>query len=107
MCFIYFRVQTALVCPCAPKIRKTKFKWIPYLTYLLGFRPKSKIWATFGSYSSEGGPVEQINERLKSAGNEPVESVEVNFKPNAEDLVKCYAMGQKIASLVKTLNSAR
>ncbi len=78
-----------------------------FLTYLLGFRPKSKIWATFGSYSSEGGPVEQINERLKSAGNEPVESVEVNFKPNAEDLVKCYAMGQKIASLVKTLNSAR
>jgi flavorubredoxin len=48
-----------------------------------------------------GGGVRTVNEKLKSAGYEPIESLEVNFKPDEQDLVKCYALGQKIASLVK------
>lgn len=40
--------------------------------------------------------------KLKSGGYEPVESIEVNFRPDEKDLEKCYALGQKIASMVKS-----
>jgi flavorubredoxin len=72
-----------------------------FLTYLLGLRPKNKLWATFGSYGWAGGAVKGVNEKLKSAGYESVESLEVNFRPDEQDLAKCYALGQKIASMVK------
>ena len=73
-----------------------------FLTYLLGLRPKNKLWATFGSYGWAGGAVKGVNEKLKSAGYESVESLEVNFRPDEQDLAKCYALGQKMASMVKT-----
>jgi flavorubredoxin len=73
-----------------------------FLTYLMGLRPKNKLWATFGSYGWAGGAVKAVNEKLKSSGYEPVESLEVNFRPDEADLGKCYALGQKIASMVKS-----
>ncbi|HLB70616.1 MAG: FprA family A-type flavoprotein [Candidatus Methanoperedens sp.] len=72
-----------------------------FLTYLLGLRPKNKIWATFGSYGWAGGAVRAVNDRLKSSGYEPAESLEVNFRPDDADMAKCYSLGQKIASLVR------
>ena len=71
-----------------------------FLTYLMGLRPKNKIWATFGSYGWAGGAMKAVNEKLRSAGFEPVESLEANFRPDGQDLAKCYALGQKVASLV-------
>lgn len=73
-----------------------------FLTYLIGLRPKNKLWATFGSYGWAGGAVKAVNEKLKSSGYEPIESLEVNFRPDEADLGKCYALGQKIASKVKS-----
>ncbi|HEY9207292.1 MAG TPA: FprA family A-type flavoprotein [Candidatus Methanoperedens sp.] len=73
-----------------------------FLTYLIGLRPKNKLWATFGSYGWAGGAVRAINETLKSGGYEPVESLEVIFRPDEKDLAKCYALGQKIALMTKT-----
>ncbi|MCZ7381762.1 MAG: FprA family A-type flavoprotein [Candidatus Methanoperedens sp.] len=73
-----------------------------FLTYLMGLRPKNKLWATFGSYGWAGGAVKAVNEKLKTSGYEPIESLEVNFRPDEADLGKCYALGQKIASQVKT-----
>ena len=73
-----------------------------FLTYLMGLRPKNKLWATFGSYGWAGGAVKAVNEKLKSSGFEPVESLEVNFRPDETDLGKCYALGQKMASMVKS-----
>ncbi|MCX9085145.1 MAG: FprA family A-type flavoprotein [Candidatus Methanoperedens sp.] len=73
-----------------------------FLTYLMGLRPKNKIWATFGSYGWGGGGVKAVNEKLKSTGYEPVESIEVNFRSDEQDLLKCYALGEKIASMVKS-----
>ncbi len=73
-----------------------------FLTYLIGLRPKNKLWATFGSYGWAGGAVKGVNEKLKSAGYEPIESLEVIFRPDEQDLAKCYALGQKMASMVKT-----
>ncbi len=72
-----------------------------FLTYLMGFRPKNKIWATFGSYGWAGGAVRGINERLKYAGYEPVDSLEIKFRPDEQELTKCYEMGNRIALLVK------
>jgi flavorubredoxin len=72
-----------------------------FLTYLMGLRPKNKLWVTFGSYGWAGGAVKAVNEKLKSSGYEPIESLEVNFRPDDADLGKCYALGQKIASMVK------
>ncbi len=73
-----------------------------FLTYMMGLRPKNKLWATFGSYGWAGGGVKAVNEKLKSGGFEPVESIEINFRPDGQDLSKCYTIGQKIASIVKT-----
>lgn len=73
-----------------------------FLTYLMGLRPNSKIWAAFGSYGWAGGGVRAINEKLKSGGYETVESLEIKFKPDSQDLAKCYSMGQKIALKVKS-----
>jgi flavorubredoxin len=72
-----------------------------FLTYLMGLRPKNKLWASFGSYGWAGGGVKAVNEKLKSGGYEPVESIEVNFRPDGQDISKCYTLGQKIASMVK------
>lgn len=72
-----------------------------FLTYLTGLRPKEKIWVTFGSYGWAGGAVKGMNDRLKSAGNEPVESLEIKFRPNESELSKCYELGRKIALKIK------
>lgn len=72
-----------------------------FLTYMMGLRPKNKLWATFGSYGWAGGAVKAVNEKLKLSGYELVESLEVNFRPDGGDMAKCYALGQKIASMVK------
>lgn len=73
-----------------------------FLTYLMGLRPRNKIYATFGSFGWAGGAVKAVNEKLRSAGNESVESLEVRFKPDGSDLAKCYALGQKIALKIKS-----
>lgn len=72
-----------------------------FLTYLAGLRPRNKLWASFGSFGWGGGGVRAVNDKLKSAGYESMESLEVNFIPDEQDLAKCYALGQKIASLVR------
>jgi len=77
-----------------------------FLTYLLGLKPKNKLWATFGSYGWAGGGVRGVNEKLKSSGYEIVDSLEVRFRPDETDLAKCYALGQKMASLVKSSATA-
>lgn len=71
-----------------------------FLTYLMGLRPKNKIWATFGSYGWGGGAVKAVNDKLKLSGYESIESLEANFRPDDNDMTKCYTLGQKIASMV-------
>lgn len=86
-----------------PTINNSMFPTVGgFLTYLLGLKPKNKLWATFGSYGWAGGGVRGVNEKLKSSGYKPVESLEVMFRPDEADMAKCYALGQKMASWVKT-----
>jgi flavorubredoxin len=50
--------------------------------------------------------VKGVNERLKASGYEIAESFEVRFRPDEQDLEKCHALGEKIASLVKANGTA-
>lgn len=77
-----------------------------FLTYLMGFKPMNKLWATFGSYGWAAGGVKAVNERLKASGCDVVESLEIKFRPDEQDLAKCYAFGKKFASLVKSSATA-
>jgi flavorubredoxin len=72
-----------------------------FLIYLMGLRPKDKIWVTFGSYGWGGGAVRGINDKLKSVGFEPEESLEIKTRPDESELSKCYALGQRIALKIK------
>lgn len=72
-----------------------------FLTYLMGFKPMKKLWATFGSFGWAGGGVKGVNERLKASGYEIAESFEVKFRPDEQDMEKCRTLGEKIAALVK------
>ncbi len=45
--------------------------------------------------------MKSVNEKLKSGGYDPVESIEVNFRPDEQDLKKCYSLGERVASMVK------
>ncbi len=72
-----------------------------FLTYLMGFKPMNKFWATFGSYGWAGGGVKGVNERLKASGYEISDSLEVRFRPDEQDMEKCRALGERTAALVK------
>jgi len=72
-----------------------------FLTYVIGLRPKNKIWACFGSYGWGGGAVRTIMEMLKAAKFDVIEpTVQVQFAPSREELKMCRDLGQKIADAI-------
>ena len=73
-----------------------------FLTYITGLKPKDKVWSFFGSYGWGGGAVRGMTEMARKAGFEVHEpSIEVKYIPKAEDLKKCFELGQQIATEVK------
>jgi flavorubredoxin len=73
-----------------------------FLTYIIGLKPKDKIWSFFGSYGWGGGAVRGMVEMARKAGFEVHEpEIEVKYIPKAEDLKKCFELGQQIATEVK------
>jgi anaerobic nitric oxide reductase flavorubredoxin len=74
-----------------------------FLTHITGLKPKSKLWAFFGSYGWGGGAVRSMVETVRKAGFEVYEpSIEVKFVPDQEDLKKCFEFGRQIATKIKT-----
>jgi flavorubredoxin len=72
------------------------------LTYMRGLKPVNRIAAAFGSYGWSGEAVGQINqylEDMKFTMADP--GLKVNYRPNAEDLQKCAALGQHIGQMIK------
>jgi len=79
-----------------------------FLSYLHGVRPgrlgKQKIGFAFGSHGGQGGAVRIMTRGLEAAGIEPIsDGYELLYKPNAEELEKCYALGQDVARRVKMM----
>ena len=73
-----------------------------FLTYITGLKPKDKIWGFFGSFGWGGGAVRGMEEMARKAGFEIHEpGIEAKYIPTAEDLKKCFELGQQLATEVK------
>lgn len=87
----------------SPTINRSMFPSISaFLTYIIGLKPKDKIWASFGSFGWGGGAVRDVNERLTKSGFEVIEpSLSIQYVPNDEEIEKCKEFGKLIAEKIK------
>jgi flavorubredoxin len=72
-----------------------------FLTYLKGLKPRNKLGAAFGSYGWGRGAVAATEKELTAMGFALEPSLEVQYRPNEEELAKCRALGMAIASKLK------
>jgi len=88
----------------SPTINNSMFLTVSaFLTYVIGLRPREKVWATFGSYGWGGGAVRKINKLLEEARFEVIEpSVQAQYAPTEDDLQRCRELGGKIAEMIKS-----
>ena len=68
-----------------------------YIHFLKGMKPKNRIAVSFGSFGWAGGAVKEIATNLYSFGIEVIEQISAKFKPNKEELEKCYKAGEKLS----------
>ena len=69
-----------------------------FLTHLRGLRPTNRIAGAFGSYGWGGGAVKEAYAELKRMGLEIFEpGLEIQYRPNAEDLGKAFQFGKAFA----------
>jgi flavorubredoxin len=73
-----------------------------FLAYMRGLKPANKIGAGFGSYGWSGGAKQFIEEQMRLAGVELIESDLVfTFKPTEDEWQKSYDYGVMVAKKVK------
>ncbi len=73
-----------------------------FLTYMKGLKPIGKIASAFGSYGWSGEAVRKVEEILKEAGMEIVESnLRFRYTPSEEELEKCIEFGKMFAERIK------
>ncbi|OGV56565.1 MAG: hypothetical protein A2X49_06730 [Lentisphaerae bacterium GWF2_52_8] len=78
------------------------------LTYLKGLRFKNLLGAAFASYGWSGESLGQINDALKAMDVELLsEGIKVKYVPTAEDLSKCFDLGQQLAAALKNKLAAK
>ena len=84
----------------SPTLNNQMFPTIGYfLTYIMGLKPKDKVWSFFGSYGWGGGAVRAMTEMARKAGFEVHEpGIEVKYIPTADDLKKCFELGKQFAT---------
>jgi len=86
----------------SPTLNNSMFPTISnFLTYIIGLRPRGKVWTSFGSYGWGGGATRDINKWLKEARFEVLEpSLSIRYAPSMEELQKCREFGRKIAETI-------
>ncbi len=73
-----------------------------FLTYMKGLKPIGKIASAIGSYGWSGEAVRKVEEILKEAGMEVVESnLRFRYTPSEEELEKCEEFGRRFAEKIK------
>ncbi len=73
-----------------------------FMTYVIGLKPRGKLWGFFGSYGWGGGAVRGLVEMAKKAGFDVYEpTIEVKWVPDEEELKKCFEFGQQFAQKIK------
>lgn len=78
-----------------------------FMCYLRGLRPgrltEKKLGFTFGSHGGSGGAVKIVEADMRTAGIEIFrEPIEVNYRPDAEEIELCHRAGREIAEAVKS-----
>ena len=68
-----------------------------YMHFLKGMKPKNRIAVSFGSFGWAGGAVKEIATNLSSFGIEVIDQISAKFKPNKEEIEKCYQAGEKLS----------
>lgn len=92
----------------SPTIFNGPFPSLGDLTYYLrglafdrtGFK---RLAVVFGSKGWGGGAVNSLKQELSKAGFDVFATIEVDYVPSEEDLVKCYDLGKSAASQIKSL----
>lgn len=86
-----------------PTINNVMFPSVAeFLYHLAGLKPKDRLMGGFGSFGWGGGAVKEVYEKFKQMGLETVEpGLQVNYKPSAEDMEKCYEFGRDFAKRLK------
>jgi flavorubredoxin len=73
-----------------------------FLAYMRGLKPSNKIGAAFGSYGWAGGAKRFVEEQMKLAGIEILESdIDCSYRPNEEEMQKAFIFGQELADKIK------
>jgi anaerobic nitric oxide reductase flavorubredoxin len=73
-----------------------------FLTYIIGLKPKGKLWGFFGSYGWGGGATRNMTKMAKEAGFDVMEqTMEAKWIPTDEELQKCFDFGVQIAEKAK------
>lgn len=73
-----------------------------FLAYMRGLKPMNKFGAGFGSFGWAGGARKFVEEQMKLAGIEIIESdLDVSYKPTEEEWMKSFDYGVMVANKVK------
>lgn len=73
-----------------------------FLTYLKGLRPTQRIGFCFGSYGWGGQAVGEIEKIIEGLGwQKPIESVNINYVPEIQELAALKDVGSKLAQFMK------
>jgi len=96
-------LESKIVIVGSPTLNNQLFPSVSaFLTYIIGLKPKDKLWGFFGSYGWSGEAVKYMTEIVKKVGFEVFNSgLTVKYVPNQEDLKKCIEFGKKIAIKIK------
>jgi flavorubredoxin len=73
-----------------------------FLAYMRGLKPMNKFGASFGSYGWAGGAKKFVEEQMRLAGIDVIESdIDVTFRPTDDERQAAYEFGVKVAKKVK------
>ncbi|MBI4982857.1 MAG: flavodoxin domain-containing protein [Candidatus Omnitrophica bacterium] len=73
-----------------------------FLELVKGLRPKNRIVGFFGSYGWAGGAVNEMEGLFKEIGFNPaLDSLQVKYVPDQDELKKCFEYGNNFANIIK------
>ncbi|MCM8789467.1 MAG: flavodoxin domain-containing protein [Candidatus Omnitrophica bacterium] len=73
-----------------------------FLEFVKGLSPKNRMACVFGSHGWAGGALSEIERVLKEARIDLVSpSLSIKYKPDTEELKRCYEYGRNFAKKVK------
>ncbi|OGD44834.1 hypothetical protein A3K69_02445 [Candidatus Bathyarchaeota archaeon RBG_16_57_9] len=73
-----------------------------FLAYMRGLKPQGKVGAAFGSYGWAGGAKRIVEEEMRQAGVELMDSdLEFSYRPTEDERLRCYEFGAAVAERAK------